>query len=61
MMKSIEGQKQGLTVKNKTLRDRKQLMQSSSLAQSQFQGNLKYTPQKREDQYMMKSIEEINI
>jgi hypothetical protein len=57
MMKSIEGQKQGLTVKNKTLRDRKQLMQSSSLAQSQFQGNLKYTPQKREDQYMMKSIE----
>jgi len=57
MMKSIEGQKQGMVIKNKALRDRKQLMQSSSLTQSQFQGNLKYTPDKREDQYMMKSIE----
>ena len=60
MVKSIEAQKQGLVIKNKSLRDRKQLMQSNSMAQSQFQGNLKYNAKNREDQYMIKSIEAQN-
>jgi len=57
MIKSIEAQKQGLVIKNRSLRDRKQIMQSKSMAQSQYQGNLKYNAKNREDQYMIKSIE----
>jgi hypothetical protein len=57
MVKSIEAQHQGLTIKNKALRDKKQLMQSSSLAQSQYQGNLRYNVKKQQDNYMVKSIE----
>ncbi len=57
MIKSIEAQKQGLVIKNKSLRDRNQLMQSNSLAQSKFQGNLKFNTNKRDDMYMAKSIE----
>ena len=57
MIKSIEAQKQGLVIKNKSLRDKKQLMQSNSMAQSQFQGNLKFNTRKRDDMYMAKSIE----
>jgi hypothetical protein len=60
MIKSIEAQNQGLVIKNKSLRDRKQVMQSNSMAQSQFQGNLKYNAKNREDQYMIKSIEAQN-
>ncbi|MGD9329192.1 MAG: hypothetical protein PVH48_09525, partial [Cyclobacteriaceae bacterium] len=57
MIKSIEAQKQGLVIKNKSLRTRKQLMQSNSMAQSQFQGNLKFNANKRDDMYMAKSVE----
>jgi hypothetical protein len=57
MAKSIEAQQQGLVIKNKSLRDRKQLMQSNSMAQSQYQGNLKFNTRKRDDLYMAKSIE----
>jgi len=60
MIKSIEAQNQGLVIKNRSLRDRKQIMQSKSLDQSQFQGNLKYNAKNREDQYMIKSIEAQN-
>ncbi len=60
MVKSIEAQNQGLVIKNKSLRDKKQVMQSNSMAQSQFQGNLKYNAKNREDQYMVKSIEAQN-
>jgi hypothetical protein len=60
MIKSIEAQNQGLVIKNRSLRDRKQIMQSKSMAQSQFQGNLKYNAKNREDQYMIKSIEAQN-
>ena len=57
MAKSIEGQRQGLTIKKRTLRDRKQLMQSNSLAQSQYQGDLKFKFGDKENLYMGKSIE----
>lgn len=57
MMKSIEAQQQGLSIKNKSLKDNKQRMQSNSLTQSKFQGNLKYNQKKRDETYMMKSIE----
>ncbi len=60
MIKSIEAQKQGLVIKKKSLRDRKQIMQSNSMAQSQYQGNLKYNAKNREDQYMIKSREAQN-
>jgi len=57
MMKSVEAQQQGLSIKNKSLKDNKQRMQSNSLTQSQFQGGLKYNKKKRDETYMMKSIE----
>ena len=60
MAKSIEAQNQGLTIKNRSLRDRKQLMQSNAVAQSQYQGNLKFNARKRDEMYMVKSIEAQN-